>query len=84
MKLLTAGIAVFLLASAGVEAAPKLPKPIDHPIVRPKVRDDHKAGKRAGKHPESLSHSTYGAEWGKILNTSHRHHEIPKYLFQSE
>jgi hypothetical protein len=85
MKLLAAGIAVLLLTSAGAEAAKgvKLPKPIDHPIVRPKVRDNHKAGKRAGDHPEQFHRPDWGAAWGQTLNTK-RHHDIPDYLKQSE
>ena len=69
MKLLAAGIALFLLSSAGAEAGlfsskSKLPKPIDSPIVRPKVRDDHKAGKRAGKHPAAIRPARLGRELG--------------------
>ncbi len=30
----------------------KLPKSIDYPMVRPKIRDDHKAIKRLGRHPQ--------------------------------
>jgi hypothetical protein len=87
MKLLAAGIALLLLGSAGAEAGilsrDKLPKPIDHPIVRPKVREDHKPGKKTGRHPSQYQRSTYGAEWGKILNLR-RHHPVPEYLKQVE
>jgi hypothetical protein len=91
MKLLAAGIALLLLSSSGAEAGlfgsgkskPKLPKPIDSPIVRPKVQDAHKAGKRAGNHPEKYQRSDYGAEWGNILDTR-RHHDIPPYLKQQQ
>ena len=86
MKLLTAGIALLLLSSAGAEAGPskpKLPKPIDSPIVRPKVQDHHKAGKRAGNHPEKYQSAEYGAEWGKILDTR-RHHDVPEYLKEQQ
>ena len=91
MKLLAAGIALLLLSSGGAEAGlfgsskskPKLPKPIDSPIVRPKVQDSHKAGKRAGNHPEKFQHADYGAEWGKILDTK-RHHDVPEYLKQQQ
>ena len=58
MKLVAVGIALLLLGSASADAGifgkfrrkNDLPKPIDSPIVRPKMRDDHKAGKRNGKH----------------------------------
>ena len=88
MKLLAAGIALLLLGSAGAEAGlfggrDKLPKPIDHPIVRPKVRHDHKAGKRAGQHPSQFVRSEWGAAWRHTLNLS-RHHPIPPYLYQTQ
>ena len=94
MKLVAAGIVLVLLSSAGAQAGifshvfhggskDKLPKPIDHPIVRPKAREDHKVGKKSGRHPEELSRSSYGAEWGRILNLS-RHHAVPEFLLQTE
>ncbi len=88
MKLLAAGIALLLLSSAGAEAGlfgsrDKLPKPIDHPIVRPKVREDHKVGKKAGRHPSQYVRPTYGAIWGQTLNAK-RHHPIPDYLYQQQ
>lgn len=47
MRIRVAVVAIaFILGAGGVEAAPKLPKPIDWPIVRPKVQETHKAGKR--------------------------------------
>ena len=88
MKLMAAGFALLLLGSAGAEAGlfggkDKLPKAIDHPMVRPKLREDHKVGKRAGRHPASLMRPTYGADWGKSLNMK-RHHPIPEYLKESQ
>jgi hypothetical protein len=83
MKLLALGIALLLLGSTVSEAKPKLPKPIDSPVVRPKVREDHKVGKRAGKHPERFTRSTYGNEWNKIFNLKHRH-GLPEYLNPSQ
>jgi hypothetical protein len=91
MKLLAAGIVLLLLGSAGAEAGifsrksdnNKLPKPIDHPIVRPKVREDHKVGKRAGRHPSELIRPTWGAEWHQILDLK-RPHPIPEYLKQTQ
>ena len=90
MKLVAVGIALLLLGSASADAGifgkfrrkNDLPKPIDSPIVRPKMRDDHKAGRRNGKHPEAFHRSEYGNEWKKILST--RHHPIPEYLYQSQ
>jgi len=90
MKLLAAGIVLLLLGSAGAEAGifsrkndNKLPKPIDHPIVRPKVREDHKVGKRAGRHPSELIRPQWGAEWHQILDLK-RPHPIPEYLKQTQ
>ena len=90
MKLVAVGIALLLLGSASVDAGvfgifkrkTDFPKPIDSPIVRPKFRDDHKQGKRAGRHPEQFARSEYGKEWGKIFAV--RHHPIPEYLYQSQ
>jgi hypothetical protein len=90
MKLVTAGIALLLLGSASVDAGvfgifkrkTDFPKPIDSPIVRPKFRDDHKAGKRSGRHPSAYAHAQYGNEWNKIFAA--RHHPIPEYLYQSQ
>ena len=89
MKLLAAGIAFLLLSSAGAEAGlfgsnkPRLPKPIDSPIVRPKQRDDHKAGKRVGRHPDRFLRPEYGAAWGQTLDLK-RHHDVPEYLKQQQ
>ena len=84
MKLVTAGIVILLLGSSAAEAGlfsrkPKLPKPIDSPVVRPKVREDHKVGKRTGQHPKRFERPTYGNEWDKIFNMKHRH-DLPGYL----
>ena len=88
MKLVAAGIALLLLGSAGAEAGifsrgDKLPKPIDSPIVRPKFRDDHKAGKRTGRHPSAFNRAEWGAEWKRTL-TIPGHHPIPSYLYQTQ
>jgi hypothetical protein len=90
MKLVAAGIVLLLLGSSSVDAGvfgifkrkTDFPKPIDSPIVRPKLRDDHKQGKRAGNHPELYARSEYGKEWSKIFSA--RHHPIPEYLYQSQ
>jgi hypothetical protein len=90
MKLVAAGIALMLLGSASAESGifdmfkrrGGLPKPIDSPIVRPKMRDDHKSNKRVGRHPAAYARSDYGNEWKKIFAT--RHHPIPEYLYQSQ
>jgi hypothetical protein len=87
MKLVAAGIALLLLGSASAESGifsrkNSLPKPIDSPIVRPKYRDDHKVGKRVGRHPSAFYRSDYGNEWKKIF--ANRHHPIPEYLFQTQ
>jgi hypothetical protein len=91
MKLVAAGIAILLLGSASADAGifskifgrrDTFPKPIDSPIVRPKYRDDHKAGKRTGRHPAAFASSEYGNEWKKIFSA--RHHPIPEYLYQTQ
>jgi hypothetical protein len=90
MKLVVAGIALLLMGSASAESGifdifqrrGDLPKPIDSPIVRPKIREDHKPGKRVGRHPAAYARSDYGAEWKKFMTA--RHHPIPEYLYQSQ
>jgi hypothetical protein len=83
MKVFAGLLVVALLAIPGAEAGvfglfghkekgydasgKKLPKPIDSPIVRPKVREDHKVGKRAGAHPARFSRPEWGAEWDVIF-----------------
>ncbi|PYQ46732.1 MAG: hypothetical protein DMF78_25555 [Acidobacteria bacterium] len=73
MKLIAAGVVLFLAASTAAEAFPffhrarstdKLPKPIDSPIVRPKLREDHKLGKKSGVHRASVTRY----EWGRQKN----------------
>jgi hypothetical protein len=88
MKLLAAGIALLLLGSAGAEAGifsrrKDLPKPIDHPIVRPKVKEAHKLGKRGGQHPSQAVRPEWGREWRRTLSLK-RPHPIPDYLKQTE
>jgi hypothetical protein len=90
MKLVAAAVALLLLGSVSADAGifgifsrkTDFPKPIDSPILRPKVRDDHKQGKRTGRHPEAFYRSEYGKEWGKIFAS--RHHPIPEYLYQTQ
>jgi hypothetical protein len=88
MKLLAAGIAFCLLSSAGAEAGlfggrSKLPKPIDSPVVRPKTRDDHKQGKRVGRHPQQYLRPEWGAIWKQTLDVK-RYHKVPDYLKQQD
>ena len=50
-------VAVFLgagVAEAGWWPTKKLPKPIDTPYIRPKVKEGHKPGNKA-KHPPSFN-----------------------------
>ena len=88
MRLVVTGIVLLLLGSAGAEASlfnrSKLPKPIDHPIVRPKVREDHKVGKCAGRHPSEFIRPDWGTEWNHTLYSRQGPHQIPEYLKQVE
>lgn len=50
-----AAVLLLLLGASATNAATwyptkKLPKPIDHPILRPKLQEGHKPGNKA-KHP---------------------------------
>jgi hypothetical protein len=68
MKRIAGFLALALLAVPAVEAKVKLPKPIDSPIVRPKIREDHKPGKRTGNHPSRYERVEWGNEWDRIYN----------------
>jgi hypothetical protein len=47
MKLGLAVLAVLLaFGASSVEAGRKFPKPVDSPVVRPKVKESHKTGSR--------------------------------------
>jgi hypothetical protein len=83
MKRLAGFLAFTLLAVPAVEARVKLPKPIDSPVVRPKVRDDHKPGKRAGSHPARYERGEWGAEWDRIFNMK-RGKQFPPYLIPQD
>src|SRR5436305_15028567 len=78
MKIAAAVVAVLLLGSAGAQAGifssnkDKLPKPIDHPIVRPKLREDHKVGKKGGRHAAEMLRPEYGG-----VAPDAEHHESP-------
>ena len=63
MRILIGATLALLLASSGAEAAlfglfgghkgrHCLPRAIDNPVVRPKVKDRHKEMKRGGTHPK--------------------------------
>jgi hypothetical protein len=59
MKAALAVLVTLLLLGAGPAEAgwwptKRLPKPIDYPIVRPKVKEVHKQGNRA-KHPPGVA-----------------------------
>jgi hypothetical protein len=58
MKVAAAVIVTLLLGAGASEAAwwpkKKLPKPIDYPIVRAKVKETHKAGNKS-KHPPGIA-----------------------------
>lgn len=71
MTLRIAIAVVGLALSAGIAAADhgndgKLPKPIDSPIVRPKLREGHKVKARVRTNPyERIS---WGSEWKLIFH----------------
>ena len=63
MRILIGVTLSLVLAASGADAAifglfgkhkgrHCLPKAIDSPVVRPKVKDRHKEGKRGGNHPK--------------------------------
>lgn len=75
---LTAIALVLSLAAPGAVLAwpggeKKLPQAIDSPVVRPRVRDDHKVGLRGGRHPSRLGN----AQWGRNNKWLMGHHSRP-------
>jgi len=69
MRLLARVSFVLLLATASNAYAgdkPKLPKPVDCPVVRPKVLESHKAG-NSQRHPEKYLRPDHGNEWKSIF-----------------
>jgi hypothetical protein len=78
MKLLTGCLVLAVLAGAsGADAwpwsrnrHPRLPKPIDHPIVRP-----HQTAEKPSrsKHPSKYQRPEWGAEFKKTLDVKHAH-----------
>ena len=58
-------IAALLLGGSGAEAGlfgkkDKLPKPIDSPVLRPKLKESHKINK--SRHPERYQKEGWGAD----------------------
>ena len=82
---MTLRIAVVVLGLAlwanGADAAhwndEKLPKPIDHPIVRPKLKEGHKVTPKL-RYNNPYERVTWGSEWKKIFRTQSR--GMPHYL----
>ena len=91
MKLLIGGVVVLALLGAGnnADAWPwskarrrdKLPKPIDRPIVRPKMDDSHKNWAWVKRHPERLQRNDWGSEMHLFKELPDRPNRTP-YLFQ--
>jgi hypothetical protein len=86
MKVLTGLLLAAVLLAPAAEAglfgggSKKLPRPIDSPSVRPKVREDHKLGKRGGVHPRRGLDPMWGLDAHRTMNISrpkqlgpHRH-----------
>ena len=79
MKLLTGCLVLALLgATTGADAwpwsrnrTPRLPKPIDSPIVRPKSRSVEKVTRT--KHPSKYLRQEWGQEWDKTLQVKQPH-----------
>ena len=64
MKVVAAVLVTLLLGAGAAEAgwvpSKKLPKPIDYPVVRPRLKEVHKPGKRAN-HPPSVTYRVVAA-----------------------
>ena len=58
----------------------KLPKPIDSPVVRPKLKETHKMGAHSLAPSKSKYGSpTWGANWNRIFHERNRP-QPPSYL----
>jgi hypothetical protein len=64
-------LSVPVVTWAGSE--PKLPRAIDSPIVRPKVKDIHKAGLSQGRHPSKY----WDTQWGRNKSFLAQRHSRP-------
>ena len=72
MKLLTGCLVLAILGSAGGADAwpwsrnrkPKLPKPIDSPVVRPKLKAEKSTRQQ---HPSKYHRPEWGSEWDRIF-----------------
>jgi hypothetical protein len=71
MKLLTGCLVLALLgATTGADAwpwsrrTPRLPKPIDSPVIRPKSKNLQKETRQ--KHPSQYLRHGWGQEWDKL------------------
>jgi hypothetical protein len=74
MKVLACACLAVLLAS-GAEAGwfggkDKLPKPIDSPIVRPRIKETHKVKKV--HHPQRYQQPGWGANWEPLFKSQDR------------
>ena len=74
MRILVASavLAVGLLGSEVADAgwfhgSNSLPKPIDSPIVRPNVKEIHKAGQGLVPRLKQDTHPGWGAQWNQIF-----------------
>lgn len=79
MKLLTGCLVLAVLAaSTGADAwpwsrrtgGPRLPKAVDSPIVRPKLKAERATRQ---KHPSKYERQEWGQEWDKTLNVRRPH-----------
>jgi hypothetical protein len=79
MKFLTGCLVLALLGATTAADAwpwsrsrtPRLPKPIDSPIVRPKGNNQQKPTRQ--QHPSKYLRQEWGQEWDKTLNVKHAH-----------
>jgi hypothetical protein len=50
----------------------KLPKPIDSPIVRPKLKEDHKVAPHIRSERDKYNSPTWGANWKRLMKQRQR------------
>jgi hypothetical protein len=71
-------VAALGLPAASVQAGwfggggPKLPKAIDTPILRPKVKDGHKVAPHVRNQPDKYNNPNWGANWKRLFRQRSR------------
>jgi hypothetical protein len=78
MRRVLLAVALMAFSGASVQAGwfgggnSKLPKAIDTPILRPKVKDGHKVAPHVRKQPDKYNRPSWGANWDRLYRVKSR------------